>query len=59
MGTQAIQLQQMALEDLSVGNPNMSNPSYMSDMTLADWKLFSKAESLHEFRKSQNNNEKY
>lgn len=59
MGTQAIQLQQMALEDLSVSNPNMSNPGYMSDMTLADWKLFTKAESLHEFRKSQQDVEKY
>ena len=62
MGTDAIHLYQHAVEDLSMTNDEdtkMSNPNYMSDMTLADWKLFNKSESLAEFRHSQQDCKNY
>ena len=59
LGANAVQLQQMSVEELVIDNDKMSNPDYMSDMTLADWKLFKKSESLSEYRKSQEDVQKY
>ena len=59
--TDAIHLYQHAVEDLTdnADDSKMSNPDYMSDMTLADWKLFNKSESLAEFRHSQQDCKNY
>ena len=45
-GTNAISLSQKSVPTLSGTSEVMSNPKYISTMTLSNWKLFTPAESL-------------
>lgn len=59
MGTNAVKLEQMAKSQVQENEFKMTNPEYMTDMTLQDWKLYTTQESLHEYNESLENVAKF